>query len=77
MAYIRGGSRCPRGWQEIRADGWKRLCVKQEQLQEAGCSFTHFSTFGIEYNHICGMAKGYQFGSPGAFFSLAWNYLSL
>ena len=67
VANIRGGSPCPRGWQEIRADGWKRLCVKQGQ--GAGCSSTHFSTFGIEYDHICGMAKGYQFGSPDAFAS--------
>ena len=35
----------------------------------AGCYSTFFSTNGVSYQHVCGRARGYQKGSPDAFYT--------
>lgn len=39
-----------------------RVCVKW-----AGCSINFFYTHGIPFSQVCGMARGYQYGSNDAF----------
>ena len=36
-------------------------------LVTVGCANVTYSTLGLQYSEVCGMAKGYQYGRPDAF----------
>ena len=46
----------------------KRTCGRSHTTQ-GGCSSTTFSVGGLPYSCVCGRIRGYQFGSPDAFYS--------
>ena len=46
----------------------KRTCGRSHTT-EGGCSSTTFSVGGLPYSRVCGRIRGYQFGSPDAFYS--------
>ena len=56
---------CPGTWRTITSP--RRLCVGG---LAAGCDSAHFSTNGVEFDHICGQTKSYQKGAPDAFRSI-------
>ena len=50
----------------------KRTCgLSHATVAGGGCSSTTFSVGGLPYSRVCGRIRGYQFGSPGAF----WGYI--
>ena len=58
---ITGGDECPTG----RSQDGISFC--RSLSDNAGCYPIIFSSKGISYQKVCGMARGYQKGSPGAF----------
>ena len=55
------GDSCPDTWKEITTP--RRLCLGDA----AGCTSAHFPAKGVDYEHICGQARGYQKGTMDAF----------
>ena len=41
-----------------------RLCGRKT---DRGCDSVTFSTYGVQYQQVCGRVRGYQFASPDAF----------
>ena len=41
-----------------------RLCGRKT---DRGCDSVTFTTYGVQYQQVCGRVSGYQFGSPDAF----------
>ena len=54
---------CPGTWHKIFSP--RRLCLGYI----AGCASAQFDVKGVNYEHICGQAKGYQKGNMNAFAS--------
>ena len=52
---------CPGTWHKITTP--RRLCLGYI----VGCATAHFYMKKVNYEHICGQAKGYQKGTPDAF----------
>ena len=52
---------CPGTWHMITTP--RRLCLGYVPR----CASAHFDVKGVNYEHICGQAKGYQKGNPNAF----------
>ncbi|XP_065890626.1 uncharacterized protein [Dysidea avara] len=52
---------CPGTWHKVTTP--RRLCLGND----SGCSSSHYHVKGIDYQHICGQAKGYQKGSTDAY----------
>ena len=52
---------CPPAFRAITSP--KRLCG----TNASGCVSTTFPVHGVQYSHVCGHIKGYQYGSPDAF----------
>jgi dynein heavy chain len=68
VAYIdtTQGSPCPSGLREVTNSALnKRACGRSVNT---GCSSVTFPSGG-SYTHVCGRARGYQFGEPDAFHS--------
>jgi len=61
---------CPPGWTKKR--DLKFLCTGGSA---AGCYSTHFTTAGTKFSRVCGMMKGYQKGSPDAFYPYGYAAL--
>ena len=57
------GDDCPSGWTNITAP----VSVCRSLHSNAGCHSTNFSTLGVPYSRVCGMAVGYQKGSTDGF----------
>ena len=55
---------CPGTWHKITNP--RRLCVGSSSGE---CASSHFYVDGVNYQHICGQAKGYQKGTMDAFHS--------
>ena len=53
---------CPGTWQMITTP--RRLCLG---LITVGCASAQFYVKGVDYEHICGQAKGYQKGGVDSF----------
>ena len=53
---------CPGTWHKITSP--RRLCLGYI----VGCASAHFYTKGVNFEHICGQAKGYQKGGIDAFY---------
>ena len=58
------GDDCPSGWSNITQP--RPLC--RGSGDAAGCYSAYFSNNKAEYNSICGKVRGYQQGSPAAFY---------
>ena len=65
---------CPQGLMQRNFPGLT-LCGKNASRYTEtspggdGCQGTVFSTFGLNYSHVCGQLRGYQFATPDAFHS--------
>ena len=56
---------CPDSWQSFTSP---RSCGKKTT---APCDSLSIPTFGFRYQKVCGRFRGYQFGSPDAFFRVS------
>ena len=57
---------CPSAWTlQTRSSEPRRLCGRSSS--GAGCKSVTYSTFGINYSHVCGRVTGYQSRTPDAF----------
>ena len=57
---------CPSAWTlQTCSSEPRRLCGKRSS--GASCESVVYSTFGINYSHVCGRVIAYQYGSPDAF----------
>ena len=59
------GDKCPAGWNMSSYNGTS-FC--RAPSDNRGCYPTKFHVNGVSYQQICGRARGYQKGSPNAFF---------
>ena len=57
---------CPNGWNMIRSP--VKVCRATNNI--AGCYSANFTTYGVPYNRVCGMAIGYQKGTTDGFAAL-------
>ena len=57
---------CPSAWTlQTHSSEPRRLCGRSSS--STGCDSVTYSTFGINYSHVCGRVIGYQYYSPDAF----------
>ena len=71
---ISAGDKCPAGWSMSSYNG-TNFC--RAPSDSTGCYSTIFSTNGLSYQQICGRARGYQKGSPNAFYPFHRNKNSI
>ena len=67
VAYVnmsQTGATCPQGLTQTTLSGLT-LCGRNGP---AGCQSTVFSTLGLNYSQVCGQLRGYQRGTPDAFY---------
>ena len=58
---------CPSAWTlQTRSSEPRRLCGRTSTTS-ASCDSVTYSTFGINYSHVCGRVIGYQSRAPDAF----------
>ena len=63
---ITAGDDCPIGWMNATVSG---VSFCQKSLDGRGCNSTIFPVNGIQYQKVCGRARGYQKGHPtGGFY---------
>ena len=60
------GTTCPSGLGYINIT--HDVCGRPNP-SSGGCDSTSFSTYSLHYTKVCGQVRGYQFGSPDAFYS--------
>jgi len=60
------GDACPVGWY-----GDQGLCRGDTK---AGCYSAYFPTYKAQYKHVCGKVKGYQKGTPNAFYPTSYFF---
>ena len=81
MAYVnmsQSGATCPQGLTQRTLSGLT-LCGRMDgdftviTTHGGGCQSTVFSTLGSNYSRVCGQLRGYQLGSPDAFFPYFFN----
>ena len=57
---------CPSAWTlKTHSSEPRRLCGRDSS--SASCKSVTYSTFGVNYSHVCGRVVGYQSGVPDAF----------
>ena len=61
---ITRGDECPTGWNMSSQNG---ISFCRSPNDNGGCYHTLFSSKQINYQKVCGMARGYQKGAPDAF----------
>ena len=59
------GDDCPTGWMKVTTPTNVDVC--RSNNNNPGCYQATYSTNGLSYNKVCGMARGYQKGVPDAF----------
>ena len=57
---------CPENLQLSYTDQPIRLCGRRSVNR--GCDSVTFTTYGVQYQQVCGRVRGYQFGPPDAFY---------
>ena len=55
---------CPENLQLSYTDQPIRMCGRRT---DRSCDSVTFTTYGVQYQQVCGRVRGYQFGSPDAF----------
>ena len=69
------GSSCPPGLVQYDNIFNTSLCwINNGTSYFYGCNSTIFSTYGLNYNKVCGQVRGYQYGYPWAFRCYISNY---
>jgi len=63
VANVSAQDSCPNGWSKITSP----ITACRPPSDNAGCYSVHFPTHGVTYRRVCGMAIGYQKGTPDAF----------
>ena len=59
---------CPSAWTlQTRSSEPRRVCGRDSS--GASCKSVMYSTFGMNYSHVCGRVTGYQSGIPDAFYN--------
>jgi len=71
---IAGGDDCPTGWKK---GSIKHTSFCRSLGDSSGCYSATFSSKEITYQKVCGMARGYQKGTPDAFRSDVNDGLSI
>ena len=62
------GDNCPSGWSKITTPPSPEVLeVCRASDNRPGCYQAIYSTYGFSYSSVCGMAKGYQKGTPDGF----------
>ena len=61
------GDDCPSGWVKVTTPSAEALEVCEGPSNNGGCYPVLYPTHGLNYSRVCGMAKGYQKGTPDAF----------
>ena len=61
------GDDCPTGWMKETTPTSVDVC--RGTSNNPGCYQATYSTNGLSYSKVCGMARGYQKGSPDAFWA--------
>ena len=61
---------CPPAFRAITSP--KRLCG----THGSGCVSTTFPVHGVQYSHVCGRIKGYQYASPDGFYHYIYYHQS-
>ena len=56
---------CPGEWVLRNYSSELMLCGRDNS--DAGCLSAIYSTYGINYSHVCGRVMGYQYATPSAF----------
>ena len=57
---------CPSAWTlQTHSSESMRLCGRESS--SASCKSVTYSTFGMNYSHVCGRVRGYQISTPDAF----------
>ena len=83
VAYVnmsQSGATCPQGLTQRTLAGLT-LCGRMDgdftvtTPGGGGCQSTVFSTLGLNYSKVCGQLRGYQLGTPDAFFPYITNSL--
>ena len=81
VAYVnmsQSGATCPQGLTQRNLSGLT-LCGRMDGNYDpvppygGGCQSTVFSTLGLSYSQVCGQLRGYQLGTPSAFYSYYAN----
>ena len=81
VAYVnmsQSGATCPQGLTQTTLSGLT-LCGRMDGDYNVttpyggGCQSTVFSTLGLNYSQMCGQLRGYQRGTPDAFFNYYAN----
>ena len=70
---------CPQGltYSEQFVNGQlKRMCIGRH-VGTLSCTSVTFPSHRVNYDKVCGRARGYQFGSPDGFYSYLGNSQSL
>ena len=57
---------CPENLQLSYTDQPIRMCGRRSV--SPGCDSVTFTTYGVQYQQVCGRVRGYQFASPDAFY---------
>ena len=71
---ITRGDECPTGWNKSSHDD---ISFCRSPSDDAGCYPILFSSKGISYQKVCGLARGYQKGSPDGFAGVNFDELSI
>ncbi|XP_065888070.1 uncharacterized protein [Dysidea avara] len=71
---ITRGDECPTGWNKASLDG---INFCRSPSDNAGCYPVQFSSKGLTYQKVCGMARGYQKGTTDAFWQSNVDGLSI
>ena len=71
---ITRGDECPTGWNKSSHDG---ISFCRSPSDNAGCYPILFSSKGISYQKVCGLARGYQKGTPDGFAGVNFDGLSI
>ena len=66
------GDDCPTGWMKQTTPTNVDVC--RGTSNNPGCYQATYSTNGLRYNKVCGMARGYQKGTPDAFWAFVLQF---
>ena len=65
---------CPSAW-TLQTHTSEPRRVRGRDSNAHGCKSVTYSTFGMNYSHVCGRVIGYQSGTPDAFHTYGNEYL--
>ena len=63
------GAACPGELQQLTYNTIDHPLCGRRNSSSSGCSSTNFTSAGLNYTEVCGQVRGYQYGSPDAFYT--------